>query len=407
MKTYRSLKISQKRLLAHKLRTILALLGIIVGVSAVIIMIAIGNGAEEEVVSKIEAMGTNLVIVNAGEIRTSAGRQQIRGTVTTLTLEDANAIENNTSSVIGAAPIQSKKLQVKYGNLSTNTTIVGSSPSFTSVRNFKIEKGVFFTEMEDKASVRVAALGAGVVKNIFGNDDPIGATIRIGKVPFEVIGVLESKGVDMYGTDQDDQIIIPIRTALRRVFNQTYISSIYLQVDKQENMQNAVTSVQGILQERHKLDRKNKSDDFTIQSQVDLIEAQKETSDTFTTLTASIAGVSLIVGGIGILAVMLLSIRERTNEIGLRMAVGARRKDIRTQFLFESSFLSIGGGIIGIFIGIIASLSIKYIFDWSIVISLTSVMLSFGFSMMIGVFFGVYPAHRASLLDPINALRSE
>lgn len=406
MKIYRSLKISQKTLLAHKLRTVLALLGIIVGVSAVIIMIAIGNGAEEEVVSKIEAMGTNLVIVNAGEIKTTAGRQ-LRGTVTTLTLADVEAIEKNINSVVGAAPIQTKKMQVKYGNLSTNTTIVGSASNFTSVRNFKIEKGVFFTDMEDKASMRVAVLGAGVVKNIFGNDDPINSTIRIGKVPFTVIGVLESKGVDMYGTDQDDQIIIPVRTALRRVFNQTYISSIYLQIDKQENMEIAAATVQKILREQHMLDKKNKPDDFTIQNQVDLIEAQKETSDTFTALTASIAGVSLIVGGIGILAVMLLSIRERTNEIGLRMAVGARRKDIRTQFIFESSFLSIGGGIIGIFIGIIASLSIKFILDWSIVISLTSIMLSFGFSMAIGLFFGVYPAHRASLLDPINALRSE
>ncbi len=406
MKIYRSLKISQKTLLAHKLRTALALLGIIVGVSAVIIMIAIGNGAEEEVVSKIEAMGTNLVIVNAGEIKTTGGRQ-FRGTVTTLTLADVDAIEKNISSIIGAAPIQTKKLQVKYGNLSTSTTIVGSTPNFTSVRNFKIEKGVFFTDMEDKASMRVAVLGAGVVKNIYRNDDPINSTIRIGKVPFKVIGILESKGVDMYGTDQDDQIIMPIRTALRRVFNQTNISSIYLEIDKQDNMEMAVTTVKEILGEKHKLDKKNKPDDFTIQNQIDLIEAQKETSDTFTALTASIAGVSLIVGGIGILAVMLLSIRERTNEIGLRMAVGARRKDIRTQFIFESSFLSIGGGIIGIFIGIMASLSIKYIFDWSIVISLTSIMLSFGFSMAIGLFFGVYPAHRASLLDPINALRSE
>lgn len=406
MKIYRSLKISQKTLLAHKLRTVLALLGIIVGVSAVIIMIAIGNGAEEEVVSKIEAMGTNLVIVNAGEIKTTAGRQ-LRGTVTTLTLGDADAIEKNINSVVGATPIQTKKLTVKYGNLSTSTTIVGSSPNFTSVRNFKIDKGAFFTDMEDKASMRVAVLGAGVVKNIFGNDDPINSTIRIGKVPFKVIGVLESKGVDMYGTDQDDQIIIPVRTALRRVFNQTYISSIYLQIDKQENMEIAASTVQEILREQHKLDKKNKPDDFTIQSQVDLIEAQKETSDTFTTLTSSIAGVSLIVGGIGILAVMLLSIKERTNEIGLRMAVGARRKDIRTQFIFESSILSIGGGIIGILIGVIAALAIKYIFDWSIVISLTSIMLSFSFSMAIGLFFGVYPAHRASLLDPINALRSE
>ncbi|MBK7105948.1 MAG: ABC transporter permease [Ignavibacteriae bacterium] len=406
MKVYRSLKISQKTLFAHKLRTILALLGIIVGVSAVIIMIAIGNGAEEEVVSKIEAMGTNLVIVNAGEIKTTGGRQ-FRGNVTTLTLKDIDAIEINASSVIGAAPIQANKLLVKFGNLSTNTTVVGSTSNFTSVRNFNIDKGVFFTDMEDKASMRVAVLGAGVVKNIFGNDDPINSTIRIGKVPFTVIGVLESKGVDMYGTDQDDQIIIPIRTALRRVFNQTYINTIYLEIDKQENMEMTVTTVQEILHEMHKLDKKNKPDDFTIQNQVDLIEAQKETSNTFTALTASIAGVSLIVGGIGILAVMLLSIRERTNEIGLRMAVGARRKDIRTQFIFESSFLSIGGGIIGILIGVIAALAIKHIFNWSIVVSLTSIILSFGFSMTIGLFFGVYPAHRASLLDPINALRSE
>jgi putative ABC transport system permease protein len=406
MKIYRSLKISQKTLLAHKLRTALALLGIIVGVSAVIIMIAIGNGAEEEVVSKIEAMGTNLVIVNAGEIKTTGGRQ-FKGTVTTLTLADVDAIEKNINSVIGTAPIQTKKLQVKYGNLSTNTTIIGSTPSFISVRNFKVEKGAFFSEMDNKASMRVAVIGKSVVKNIYRNDDPINSTIRIGKVPFKVIGILESKGVDMYGTDQDDQIIMPIRTALRRVFNQTNISSIYLEIDKQDNMEMAVTTVKEILGEKHKLDKKNKPDDFTIQNQIDLIEAQKETSDTFTALTASIAGVSLIVGGIGILAVMLLSIRERTNEIGLRMAVGARRKDIRTQFIFESSFLSIGGGIIGIFIGIMASLSIKYIFDWSIVISLTSIMLSFGFSTAIGLFFGVYPAHRASLLDPINALRSE
>lgn len=406
MKIYRSLKISQKTLLAHKLRTALALLGIIVGVSAVIIMIAIGNGAEEEVVSKIEAMGTNLVIVNAGEINTTGGRQ-FKGTVTTLTLADVDAIEKNINSVIGTAPIQTKKLQVKYGNLSTNTTIIGSTPSFISVRNFKVEKGAFFSEMDNKASMRVAVIGKSVVKNIYRNDDPINSTIRIGKVPFKVIGILESKGVDMYGTDQDDQIIMPIRTALRRVFNQTNISSIYLEIDKQDNMEMAVTTVKEILGEKHKLDKKNKPDDFTIQNQIDLIEAQKETSDTFTALTASIAGVSLIVGGIGILAVMLLSIRERTNEIGLRMAVGARRKDIRTQFIFESSFLSIGGGIIGIFIGIMASLSIKYIFDWSIVISLTSIMLSFGFSTAIGLFFGVYPAHIASLLDPINALRSE
>jgi len=407
MKVYKNLKVSQKTLLAHKLRTMLALLGIIVGVAAVIIMVAIGNGARQEVVSKIEAMGTNLVVVNAGEARTFVGRQQIRGTVTTLTLQDAEAIEQEIVSVVAAAPSQSKKTQVKFGNVSTNTTILGTTPNFQQVGNFKVERGNFFSEMENKASRRVAVLGRGVVENLFTGQEALGATIRIGKVPFEVIGVMKSKGVDMYGTDQDDQIFIPIRTALRRVFNQTQLNAVYLQIDRQEDMEAASGQVRRLLRQRHRLDRLDKPDDFTIQNQTDLIEAQEETSNTFTTLTASIAGISLLVGGIGILAVMLLAIRERTREIGLRMAVGARRKDVRIQFLFESSILSLGGGIIGIASGVAGSLLMKRVLAWSISVSPLSVFVTFGFSLLIGLFFGVYPAHKASLLDPIKALRSE
>ena len=407
MKVYKNLKVSQKTLLAHKLRTVLALLGIIVGVAAVIIMVAIGNGARQEVVSKIEAMGTNLIIVNAGEARTFAGRQQIRGTVTTLTLQDAEAIERELVSVVGVAPTQSRKMQVKFGNVSTNTTILGTTPNFQHIGNFKVERGKFFSEIENKASRRVAVLGCGVVENLFAGRDAQGATIRIGKVPFEVIGVMKPKGVDMYGTDQDDQIFIPIRTALRRVFNQTHLNAIYLQIDRQEDMEAATGQVRRLLRQCHRLDRLDKPDDFTIQNQTDLIEAQEETSNTFTTLTASIAGVSLLVGGIGILAVMLLAIRERTREIGLRMAVGARRKDVRIQFLFESSILSLGGGILGIASGVAGSLLMKWVLAWSISVSPLSVFVTFGFSLLIGLFFGVYPAHKASLLDPIKALRSE
>jgi len=407
MKVYKNLKVSQKTLLAHKLRTVLALLGIIVGVAAVIIMVAIGNGARQEVVSKIEAMGTNLIIVNAGEARTFAGRQQIRGTVTTLTLQDAEAIERELVSLVGVAPTQSRKMQVKFGNVSTNTTIVGTTPNFQHIGNFKVERGKFFSEIEDKASRRVAVLGCGVVENLFAGRDALGATIRIGKVPFEVIGLMKSKGVDMYGTDQDDQIFIPIRTALRRVFNQTHLNAVYLQIDRQEDMEAASGQVRRLLRQRHRLDRLDKPDDFTIQNQTDLIEAQEETSNTFTTLTASIAGISLLVGGIGILAVMLLAIRERTREIGLRMAVGARRKDVRIQFLFESSILSLGGGILGIASGVAGSIFMKWVLAWSISVSLLSVFVTFGFSLLIGLFFGVYPAHKASLLDPIKALRSE
>jgi putative ABC transport system permease protein len=407
MRVYKSLKISQKTLLAHKLRTVLALLGIIVGVAAVVIMVAIGNGARQEIISKIEAMGTNLIVVNAGEVRTFAGREQVRGTVTTLTLQDAEAIERELVSVVATAPSQSRKMQVKFGNVSTNTTILGTIPNFQQIGNFKVERGKFFSEMENKTSRRVAVLGRGVVENLFAGQDALGATIRIGKVPFEVIGLMKSKGVDMYGTDQDDQIFIPIRTALRRVFNQTHLNAIYLQIDGQKDMEAASGQVQRLLRQRHRLDRLDKPDDFTIQNQTDLIEAQEETSNTFTTLTASIAGISLLVGGIGILAVMLLAIRERTREIGLRMAVGARRKDVRIQFLFESSILSLGGGILGIASGVAGSIFMKWVLAWSISVSLLSVFVTFGFSLLIGLFFGVYPAHKASLLDPIKALRSE
>ncbi len=407
MNALKNLKISRNTLLTHKMRTILALLGIIVGVSAVIIMVSIGNGARQEVVSKIEAMGTNLIIVNAGDVRTFAGRRRIRGKVTTLTVQDAETIQRQFQNVTAVTPTQSNKMQVKYGSYSTNTTILGATPNFPEVRNFRVSSGWFFSERENRVSQRVAVLGHGVMENLFADRDPLGAIIRIGNVPFEVIGVMESKGVDMYGTDQDDQIIIPVNTALRRVFNQDHIEAIYLQIDRQGNMTTTLSAVKELLRQRHRLNTGDKPDDFTIQSQVDLIEAQEETSNTFTTLTASIAGISLIVGGIGILAVMLLSIRERRREIGLRMAVGARPQDVRLQFLFESAILSLGGGVTGILLGVAGSLLLRWALEWSIVISLFSIGLSFGFSLLIGLFFGVYPAHKASLLNPIEALRSE
>jgi len=407
MKIARSIKISRKQLLAHKLRTFLALVGIIIGVSAVIIMVAIGNGAQNEVLSKIEAMGTDLLIINAGQVQNTAGRMQVRGVVTTLTLQDADALKKESPLIKLSAPVQSKKMQVKYGNLSTNTTIVGTTSEFQEIRNFRTVKGSFFSDEENSASRRVAVLGQSVVKNVFGSGDPIGETIRIGKIPFEVIGVMESKGVDLNGIDQDDQIFIPIQTALRRVFNLSYISSINIQAINQEKMAETAKQITEVLRDRHRLNKQNKADDFTVQSQTDLLETQRETTDTFTMLITSIAGISLLVGGIGVLAIMLIAIRERTNEIGLRMAVGASKKDILIQFVIESAILSIGGGVIGIFIGVIGSLIISFGTEWAASVSLTSIIYSFGFSMLVGLFFGVYPAWKASLLDPINALKSE
>jgi len=407
MNITRSIRISRKQLAAHKLRTALALTGIVIGVSAVIIMVAIGNGAQEEVLSKIESMGTNLLIVNAGQVQKSAGRQQIRGTVTTLTLEDVDAIGRECSAVNAVAPLQSKKMQIKYGNLSTNTTVIGTTTEFRKVRNFRVSTGVLFTDEENLSSRRAAVLGQSVVNNLFEGRNPIGETIRIGKVPFEVIGVMESKGVDLNGADQDDQIFIPIRTALRRVFNLPYISAINIQATNTEAMGRAVVQITEMLRDRHRLNKQQKLDDFTIQNQADLLEAQRETTDTFTMLIGSIAGISLLVGGIGILAIMLIAIRERTNEIGLRMAVGASRKDIMTQFVIEASILGVGGGLVGILLGVLGAFFVGIGTSWAVSISPGSVGLAFGFSLLVGLFFGVYPARRASLLDPITALRSE
>lgn len=407
MKIARSLKISRKQLSAHKMRTALALLGIVIGVSTVIIMVSVGKGAENQVLSRIEAMGTNLILVNVGQVQRTAGRQQVRGTVTTLTLEDAEALIEECPAVRAAAPAQSAKLQVKYENLATNTTITGTTEDILKIRKLEVERGSFFSEEDTIGSRRVAVLGRTVVRNLFEEFEPVGETIRIGKVPFEVIGVLGAKGSDLNGVDQDDQILIPISTALRRLFNIAYISTINIEAASKEKMALAQQQVREVLRERHRLNKQDKADDFTIQNQTDLIEAQRETAETFTVLIASIAGVSLLVGGIGILAIMLMAVKERTNEIGLRMAVGASRKDILVQFLLEASALSIGGGIVGIGTGLAGSLVTNAVTKLETSVSLASVILSFTFSIAVGLFFGVYPARKASRLDPITALRTE
>jgi len=406
MNIARNTIISKNILLEHKVRTALSLSGIIIGIVSVILMVSIGNGTEEKIVRQITKMGSNLLVVNAGQVKIIAGRARRTKLVTTLELKDAVNILAESSNINYAAPVQRKKMQVKYGNLNTKTDVVGTTHDIIEVQNYSLSKGRFFEEDEDKGLRRVAVIGRTVAENIFEQDDPIGKTIRIGKVPFEVIGVLSPKGLDINGVDQDDQIFIPIKTALRRLFNLTYINAVYIQVKNSNSMNRAGSEIRTILRERHHI-KKGRPDDFTIQNQAVILKTQKESREAFTLLTSSIAAISLLVGGIGILAVMLISIRERIKEIGIRRAVGAKKNDILIQFLTESLLLSISGGVIGIILGVTLSVITAFFADWPISIPINVIAISFLSTFIIGIFFGVYPAKRAASLDPIKALQFE
>ncbi len=407
MKVVRSLRISARQLGAHRTRTGLALLGIVIGVSSVIAMVAVGHGARQDVMARVEAMGTDLIVVTPAQIRPTGARTQVRGTVTTLTPSDAEAIADEIPQVVAAAPWVSRRIPVRYEGSSSTTNVLGVTPEARGILNLGLAAGVFYTEREEITGGRTAVMGPAVARALFGEEPPVGRRILVGTVPFEVLGVLRPRGTDLSGADQDDVVMIPLRTALRRVMNQEWLGGIYLQARSEGEMAEAAEQVRWLLRDRHRLDRRNADDDFEIQTQAEIMAAHQEIGDTFTTLVGGIAGVSLLVGGVGILAIMLISVRERTREIGLRLAVGARRRDVRTQFLAEAVMLGTGGGVAGIAVGLAAAATLAAVTDWPIEVEPFSVALSFGFSLGVGVFFGVYPAHRASLLDPVEALRSE
>ncbi len=407
MRLYRNIKLTRKTLFSHKLRTALSLIGITIGVATVIIMVAVGRGAQSEVVRLVKAMGTNLLVVNAGKSKTFAGRQSQSESVKTLSIEDSEAILLECPSVLMAAPAQDRTLPVKYEKIATKTRILGTTVDFPKIRNFEISEGLFFTEDDERAALRVAVIGYEVQKNLFGSEDPIGETIRIKNIPFRVIGVLSPKGLTGEGANEDNVIVVPISTALRRVFNLDYIDTIYLRVKSQEAMAPAEREIRSLLRERHRLDRSGSPDDFTIQNQMTVLKAEEATRESFTLMITGIAAISLVVGGIGILAVMLLAVRERTNEIGLRMAIGARRQDILVQFLTEALILGFVGGLIGVGIGLTTTVGLGWATKWETVIPVDYIFLSLLFSLSLGLFFGVYPARRASMLYPIDALRAE
>jgi putative ABC transport system permease protein len=392
------------------MRSVLTTLGIIIGVAAVIIMVSVGAGAEAQVEELIRSLGANLIIVLPGTT-TSAGVRLGHGTRLTLTEEDAAAIQREIQSVHVAAPSVRGGGQVVFGNLNWSTLIYGVTPEYLVAREWEIAAGRGFTRDEVKGAAKVALLGETVVENLFSGGNPIGQIIRIKRVPFRVIGVLRGKGQTPLGQDQDDTIMIPLSTAKKRVLGGRRVSgksvgAVVVKVREAEFVQDTEEQIKALLRQRHRL-RSSQDDDFFLRNLSQILETRAESSRAMSLLLAAVASVSLVVGGIGIMNIMLVSVTERTREIGLRMAVGARSRDILTQFLIEAVTLSLIGGLIGIALGMGGSIAITLSGGWPMIIEIESVFLAFGFAAAVGIFFGFYPARKAANLDPIEALRYE
>lgn len=397
----RSLKI-------NKMRSMLTSLGIIIGVSAVIIMLAVGSGASKKIAKDMESMGSNLLMIRSASA-TSGGVRMGFGTKPSLTLKDADAIEKNARGVLAVAPYSSGTAQLTYGNQNWSTTIGGTTASYLFIRNYEVSSGRNFIPEDIKNNTKVAIVGNTVATELFGDMDPINKTMRIGNVPFKIIGLLKTKGQSGMGMDQDDLVFIPITTAQKKVFGTDFPGSVKMINVKAQNdaiMNTTEEDIEEILINRHHIG-KTQEKDFEIRNLAEMQETIKSSAKTMSLLLGAIASVSLLVGGIGIMNIMLVSVTERTKEIGIRMAIGAKASDIRIQFLIESFLLSVIGGIIGVIIGVLGAKAIEIFGGMNIAISSFSIILSLGFSGAIGVLFGYYPAYKASLLNPIDALRYE
>ena len=401
----RGLRIAIRTLVGNPLRVALAVLAIMIGVASLIVLVGIGKGAEQDVSRAIEGMGPNLIIVNAGQSRVVKGQIGQMGMMTNLTVKDSAAIAEECPSVRTVAPAHSKKLLVKFGSLTYSTKIVGTMPAIQQVRNISIQSGSFFDETENSLRSPVAVLGPTVVESLFGEHDPVGASIMIGHVMFKVIGVTVPKG-SVSGEDQDDQIFVPLRTALSKLLNVTYLSNVFVEACGSDRIASAGDEIIWLLRERHRL-REGKENDFVVQNQADAIEAQMSVARTFSILVLSIAVSSLVIGGVGILGVMLLSVQERTSEIGIRRAVGAKRSDILVQFIVESSFLGALGGLAGLFLGLGASVVVKLISGMPIVLKPDCTVLSLSCSVATGLISGIYPSWKAARTEPVVALSNQ
>ena len=405
MNLMRIVRVSIRALSRNKMRSFLTALGIIIGVSAVIAMVSIGQGAKTAVEDRFQSMGTNLLFVRAGS-RSFHGVHSGSGGFNTLTADDAKAIEERCPAVKYASPSVQSREQVVYGNKNWNTSITGCGDKFTEIRNWVVEEGVFFDENMVKAQAKVCVLGSEVKKSLFENEDAVGKIIRIKKIPFRVLGVFKSKGEAGGWFNPDDMIAAPYTTVQKRLRGIDFISSIDISAVSSASAAEAQQQIEELLRIRHRI-APGADDDFQVGNMSEIAEGAAATAKILTILLGGIASVSLLVGGIGIMNIMLVSVTERIREIGIRMSVGAREKDILLQFLAEAVVLSVLGGIIGIVVGAIASRLISHFAGWSTLVSLGSILLAFRFSGSVGVFFGFYPARKASKLDPIEALRYE
>ncbi len=405
-----ALRIALRSLKVNKLRTALTMLGIMIGVAAVIAMVSVGTGAQARVAEQIQSLGSNLIIALSGSTN-QAGFRLGQGSQTTITEDDAAAIAREVPAVQVAAPSSRGNAQVVYGNLNWSTAIQGVTADYFEARDWPVDVGRPILQEDVDGATKIALLGQTTAQNLFGDADPIGQIIRIKKVPFTVAGLLSRKGQSAWGQDQDDVIFVPLSTAKKKVLgvsqaNARSVGSISIKIRPDENMTEAETQIRELLRQRHRL-QPAQDDDFWLRNLSEVLQTQEESSKVMTYLLAAIASVSLLVGGIGIMNIMLVSVTERTREIGLRMAVGARSRDILTQFLVEAVTLSLIGGVIGIALGVGGSNAINALAEWRTVLAPEAILLAFGFSAAIGIFFGFYPARKASRLDPIEALRYE
>jgi putative ABC transport system permease protein len=392
-------------MVSNKLRTFLTLLGIIIGVGAVIAMVSLGFGVKESIKDNISKLGSNLLMVSSGG-RTATGARLAAGEGARLTFEDMQAIEKQVDGIAGISASVNTSYQLVAGNQNWTSRVEGTTPSNFAIQNHELNDGRLFTERDMNSRARVAVIGKTVADNLFPDDDPVGQVMRINKAPFQIIGVLKAKGSSGMGQDQDDTVIIPLTTAQNRMMGITHVQRITVQAENENVINDVQAEVEQVLRVRHKI-KDGEYDDFTISNMAAIMDTMMETANSITLLLGCIAAISLLVGGIGIMNIMLVSVTERTREIGIRKALGATYNNILLQFLIEAMVIGIVGGFLGVVIGVIASYGISSFAGWNTVISWWAIVVAVVFSVGIGLFFGIYPARKAALLDPIDALRYE